>query len=238
MQQRHCVFCQRDVTNWLPFHFTEDDLSSFLLKVGVTGSNLRRFYCPHCRSIDRERHLKLFFDRLQIWDCFKGALLHLAPEPALAAAILEHDPSRYIAGDLQPQDPLVEKIDIEAIPYPDEAFDVVICNHVLEHVNHPAIALEEVGRVLRRGGRFICQTPFARRLSKTLEDPLLQSEDDRIFFYAQHNHLRLFGIDLEELICEAGFVGSLRAHDELLPGIDPEEVGINECEPFFDFVCD
>jgi hypothetical protein len=126
MQQRHCVFCSHDVANWLPFHFTEDDLSPFLLKVGITGSNLRRFYCPHCRSIDRERHLKLFFDRLQIWDCFKGALLHMAPEPALAAVILKNGPSRYITGDLQPHDALIEKIDIEAIPYPDAAFDVVI----------------------------------------------------------------------------------------------------------------
>ena len=238
MQRRRCVFCNQGVTNWLPFLFTEDDLSSFLLKVGITGSNLRRFYCPHCRSSDRERHLKLFFDRLQIWDCCKGALLHMAPEPALAAAILKQGPSRYIMGDLQPHDPLVEKIDIEAIPYPDAGFDVVICNHVLEHVNHPAIALSEARRVLRSGGRFICQTPFARRLSVTLEDPLLQSEDDRIFFYAQHNHLRLFGIDIEQLICQAGFTGSLRTHDELLPTIDPEDFGINEFEPFFDFVCD
>ncbi len=235
MQQRHCVFCNQSVADWLPFHFTEKDFSPFLLKVGITGSNLRRFYCPHCRSIDRERHLKLFFDRLQIWDCFKGALLHLAPEPTLGAAILKYGPSRYVTGDLQPKHSSIEKIDIEAIPYPDATFDVVICNHVLEHVNRPAVALSEVWRVLRRSGRFICQTPFARRLSATLEDPLLQSEDDRIFFYAQHNHLRLFGLDIEQLIRQAGFVGCLRPHDELLPGIDPEEFGVNELEPFFDF---
>jgi SAM-dependent methyltransferase len=236
MHQRHCVFCNHSVAEWLPFQFTQDDFSDFLLKVGVTGSNLKRFYCPHCRSIDRERHLKLFFDRLQIWDCFKGALLHMAPEGVLAAAILKHGPSRYVTGDLHPKHSSIEKINLEAIPYPDATFDVVICNHMLEHVDHPAVALSEVRRVLRNGGRFICQTPFARRLSATLEDPLLQSEDDRIFFYAQHNHLRLFGIDIERVIRQAGFVGSLRPHDELLPNIDPEDVGVNEFEPFFDFV--
>jgi hypothetical protein len=236
MPQRHCVFCNQSVAGWLPFKFTEDDFSSFLLKVGITGSNLRRFYCPHCRSKDRERHLKLFFDCLQIWNCFKGAVLHMAPEGKLGAAILKHGPSGYIKGDLQPQKPSVERIDIEAIQYPDASFDVVIANHVLEHVKHPDAALSEVRRVLRSGGRFICQTPFARRLSKTLEDPLLQSEDDRIFFYAQHNHLRLFGIDIEQIIRQAGFVGSLRPHDTLLPDVDPEELGVNEFEPFFDFV--
>ena len=154
----------------------------------------------------------------------------------LAGAILKHGPSRYVTGDLYPKHPSVEKIDLEAIPYPDATFDVVICNHMLEHVDHLAVALSEVRRLLRSGGRFICQTPFARRLSATLEDPLLQSEDDRIFFYAQHNHLRLFGINIEQVIRQAGFVGSLRPHDELLPGIDPEELGVNEWEPFFDFI--
>jgi SAM-dependent methyltransferase len=235
MQQRHCVFCNLDAAAWLPFQFTEDDFSPFLMKVGITGSNLRRFYCPHCRSIDRERHLKLYMDRLQLWDCCKGSLLHMAPEAAFAGAIHQHQPSRYVVGDLQPRHALEEKIDMEAIPYPDATFDVVICNHVLEHVNRPGIALSEARRILRHGGRLICQTPFARRLSTTLEDPLLQSEDDRWFFYAQHNHLRLFGLDIEQLIRRAGFVGSLRAHSEVLPDVDPEELGVNEFEPFFDF---
>jgi SAM-dependent methyltransferase len=237
MCQRHCVFCGQYVEDWLPFQFTEDGFSDFLLKVGVTGSNLKRFYCPYCRSIDRERHLKLFFDRLRIWDCFRGAVLHMAPEGILKAAISRQEPSQYVAGDLTPNDASITRIDIEAIPYPDGTFDVVIANHVLEHVQHPAAALSEVRRVLKSQGRFICQTPFARRLSATFEDPLLQSEDDRIFFYAQHNHLRLFGVDIERIIQDAGFSGCLRPHDELLPGTNPEDLGVNEFEPFFDFIC-
>lgn len=221
---------------WLPFEFAEGYVSPFLLRVELTGSNLRRFRCPHCHSIDRERHLKLFFDRLQIWSCFRGALLHMAPEPALAHAIMQRDPSRYVAGDLDPRQPEIERIDLEAIGYPDASFDVVIGNHILEHVNRPALALAEVRRVLRPGGRFICQTPYAKRLSNTLEDPLLQSAEDRKFFYGQHNHLRVFGIDVGQVIRHAGFAGRLRAHDELLPGVDPEELGVNEHEPFFDFV--
>jgi SAM-dependent methyltransferase len=239
MQERHCVFCNKTVADWFPFQFTERDLSPFVLKVGITGSNLTRFYCPHCRCIDRERHLKLFFDHLQIWDCFKGAaLLHMAPEGNLGAAILRQGLSRYVKGDLYPRHHSIEKIDLEEIPYPDATFDVVIGNHMLEHVDHPAVALSEVRRVLKNGGRFVCQTPYARRLSVTLEDPLLQSEEDRIFFYAQHNHVRLFGLDIEGMIRGAGFAGSLRPHDELLPGTDAEVLGVNEFEPFFDFTRD
>jgi hypothetical protein len=65
---------------------------------------------------------------------------------------------------------------------------------------------------------------------------LLQSVEDRIFFYGQQDHVRLFGLDISQLITNAGFVGRLAAHAEILPGIDPEVLGINEREPFFDFV--
>ena len=132
--------------------------------------------------------------------------------------------------------PNVERIDLERIPADTSSFDVLICNHVLEHVTRPSVALAEVARVLRRGGRFVCQTPFAARLSRTFEDPQLQSPSDRLFFYGQDDHLRLYGVDIERMICDAGFVGRLRAHDELLPDIDPEALGVNEHEPFFDFV--
>jgi hypothetical protein len=57
-----------------------------------------------------------------------------------------------------------------------------------------------------------------------------------LFFYGQDNHLRLFGIDIETTIRDAGFSGVLRPHGELLADIDPEEFGVNELEPFFDFV--
>lgn len=91
-------------------------------------------------------------------------------------------------------------------------------------------------RVLWPGGRAICQTPYASRLTRTFEDPLLQSEADRLFFYAQEDHLRLFGRDIEDIIRGAGFSGRLVPHDEILPNVDPERFGLNEKEPFFDFV--
>ena len=128
------------------------------------------------------------------------------------------------------------KVDLECMTFPDEMFDMVICNHTLEHVNDPAVALGETRRVLKPGGRFICQTPYASRLTKTFADPLLQSENDRVFFYGQEDHLRLFGLDLERIIQDAGFVGRLVPHAEILPEIDPEQFGVNEQEPFFDFV--
>jgi SAM-dependent methyltransferase len=120
--------------------------------------------------------------------------------------------------------------------FPDQSFDLLICNHVLEHVGDSGAAMREMCRVLKRGGRAICQTPYAARLTRTFADPLLQSDDDRLFFYGQEDHLRLFGLDIERCFREAGFVGRLVLHEEILPDIDAEQFGINEKEPFFDFV--
>jgi SAM-dependent methyltransferase len=235
--RRSCVFCQKEVEAWLPFRIRASDLSAFLIRVDTNGSNVERFLCPYCSSIDRERHLRLFLERLRIMETIRGgSVLHMAPEARLPEYIESFDVSPYVRGDLSPSDNSVQRIDLQQIPFPDETFDLVICNHVLEHVEDPAAALVEMRRVLKPGGRAICQTPFARRLTNTLEDPLLQSADDRLFFYGQEDHLRLFGSDIEQLIRGAGFTGRLVPHGEILPDVDPELLGVNEKEPFFDFV--
>jgi hypothetical protein len=236
--RRRCVFCEKEVDAWLPHYFQISDLSDFVRRLEVIGSHLERFSCPHCKSNDRERHLRLFLDRLNIIEEVRsGSLLHMAPEPNLQRYMEGYGFSRYIVGDLFPAEGM-QQIDMQKIPFQDETFHILICNHMLEHVDDVSAALREMRRVLKRGGRAICQTPFSPRLATTFEDPLLQSSDDRFFFYAQEDHLRLFGSDIERIFREAGFVGRLVAHSEILPDIDPEQFGVNEREPFFDFVRD
>jgi hypothetical protein len=233
---RVCVFCNRSVEAWLPFR-RQSDKSVFLMRVESVGSNAERFWCPHCSSIDRERHLRLFLDRLGIMESVRGgSILHMAPEYRLRGYIESHDLHSYIRGDLSPQHEGMQQVDLQKIAFPDETFDMVICNHMLEHVDDASAAMREIHRVLRRGGRAICQTPFARRLTKTFEDPLLQSPDERLFFYGQEDHVRMFGTDSEQYFTDAGFFGHLVPHAEILPDVDPERFGVNEKEPFFDFV--
>ena len=234
VSSRWCVFCRQAVEAWVPFTI---ELSDFLMRIGPIGSHTKRFGCPHCGSNDRDRHLRLFLDQLRILEPIRGgSVLHMAPERGLGEFVLGHEPSLYIKADLFPSDESIQRIDIEKIPFPDQSFDMVICNHVLEHVDDPAIALRELHRVLKSGARIICQTPYAARLTRTLEEPLLQSTDDRLYFYGQEDHLRLFGRNIEQVITNAGFIGQLLPHAELLPAIDPESLGVNENEPFFDFV--
>ena len=200
-----------------------------------TGSDFDNFWCPFCRSHDRERHLILFFDRLGAWERLAGAaVLHLAPEKHLAGRIAACGPARYVRGDLFPSREGVERIDVTAIPYADGAFDWVICNHVLEHVPDDARALREIMRVLRPGGTAILQTPFASGLEKTLEDPAgIDTDAKRIEFYGQEDHVRLYGRDLFDRIRAAGFRLELRRHDECLPDVDAARCGVSRDEPLF-----
>jgi hypothetical protein len=232
---RWCVCCNNPVEAWLPF--TRCEASKFIVKLGTIGSNVQRFYCPHCSSIDRERHLRLFLERLKIMESVRnGSILHMAPEFRLSVFIMSFDLANYVQGDLSPHSDSIQRIDLQQIPFPDETFDMVICNHMLEHVADTEVALREMHRVLKHGGRAICQTPYSPRLTKTFEDPLLQSPDDRLFFYGQEDHLRLFGSDIEQYFTDAGFVGRMVSHADILPDVNPELAGINEDEPFFDFI--
>jgi SAM-dependent methyltransferase len=235
--ERRCVHCGNAVDVWLPF----DDprfpgVPEFHKRLETIGSNVERFWCPSCHTHDRERHLRLYFQRFGVLEAIRGGnVLHIAPEGSMPPVFESYAPARYVMGDPNPVYRAVQMV-LEALPFADATFDLVLANHVLEHVLDYRASVREVARVLKPGGRFICQTPYTPRLSHTLEDPLLDTVADREFFYGQADHLRLFGADLPDIIREGGFRGRLVSHDEALPGVDPEAAGVNEREPFFDFV--
>ena len=204
-----CVICRQSIAAWRPYR-PEGGRSPFLVRLDTVGSNIERFACPNCHSNDRERHLVLFFNKLNLWsDLENRAVLHIAPESHIAAAVVAARPMLHVMGDLSPANESIQKIDLEDIPFPDTSFDMAICNHVLEHVGDVEAALAQVRRVLKPGGRFVCQTPYASKLLQTFEEPSLQSAADRLFFYGQDDHVRLFGRDIESRLRRAGFAGRL-----------------------------
>lgn len=230
-----CCVCGKTFFRFSKYRGGWKAFSVYLHNVQWTGSDFDHFWCPYCRCHDRERHLILFFEKLGFWDKLAGAsVLHLAPEKRLAARIEACRPARYVKGDLVPAREGIEKIDVTGIPYPDAAFDWVFCNHVLEHVPDDAKALSELFRVLKPGGIAILQTPFAAGLEKSLEDPdEINSDEKRIEFYGQEDHVRLYGNDLFDRIKAAGFQLELKTHDDCLPDTDAVRYGVNRNEPLF-----
>lgn len=232
---RTCCVCGKTFFRFSKYRGGWKAFSAYLHNLKWTGSDFDQFWCPFCRSHDRERHLILFFDKLGFWEKFaNAAVLHFAPEKQLASRIGSCRPARYVKGDLVPSREGVEKMDVTDVPYAAASFDWVLCNHVLEHVPDDAKALRELFRVLKPGGTAILQTPFASGLEKTLEDPEeINTDEKRTAFYGQEDHVRLYGRDLFGRIRAAGFQLELRKHGDCLPDIDASRYGVNREEPLF-----
>ena len=113
------------------------------------------------------------------------------------------------------------------------SIDLVIANHVLEHVADDGKALSELFRILAPGGYAVLQTPYSRKLHTTWSDPGINTGQARLHAHGQEDHVRLFGRDIFQRITAAGFQSQVRRHEELLPDVDPREVGVNPAEPFF-----
>ena len=235
-----CAVCEQPVAKWLPHPGLEASRSlDFLLEVQSVGSTLEKHNCPRCGCNDRDRHLWLYMSRTGILDHIPSQrILHIAPEARLEPRIDALKPKEYIGGDLFPKTPRHRKINVEALEFPDGYFDLIICNHVLEHVDHPEIALAEFSRCLSPQGRLIAQTPYSPIMKSTLETTMPVSTAFKIRYYGQDDHVRLFGADIVDYFRAAGFQGGLYPHETLLADIDPDLYGVNGKEPFFLFAKD
>ncbi|MEI8324259.1 MAG: methyltransferase domain-containing protein [Betaproteobacteria bacterium] len=235
-RQRWCNICHRQLRRFLPYRGGWRDMPEVVQKLDIIGSDVQNFECPWCGCHDRERHLLMYLEasgRLQLFRNSK--ILHFAPEHHLRCLIQSTNPAEYIGADLFPMNPEVQKIDIQNISYPEEYFDFVIANHVLEHVEDEELALREIIRVLRPGGHAILQTPYARCLSTTLADHAINTASARLAAYGQEDHVRLFGADIVGQFERSGLSAMVCTHADLLTEIDPVRTGVNTAEPFFLF---
>ena len=166
--------------------------------------------CPNCLSLERHRLLWLWL--LRESDIGRGAmalprLLHIAPEVALMRKFRKmyaREKERYVTADLE--SPLADMhFDVQEIPIEDGAFDCVICNHIMEHVEDDRKALKEIFRILRRGGWGVILSPVELEREKTFEDDSITDREERTRIFGQYDHRRIYGRDYTERLQEAGF---------------------------------
>lgn len=160
--------------------------------------------CPRCGSHDRHRLMLLFLkNKTDIFNVQKK-VIHFAPEYFLTKKLMKHDNIEYISADLTSSLAMV-KFDITDIPYKDNLFDVILCSHVLEHVQDDSKAMHELYRILKPTGWAILQVPIDKARQITFEDPKITSLEDRLRFYGEPDHMRFYGLDYKMKLEKAGF---------------------------------
>lgn len=234
--RRECVACGKAVGRFLPYRRGSRSRPKLMVALECVGSDVDHFECPRCGAHDRERHLLLYFRAVGLLEAVPSLrILHFAPERCLAQRIAAAAPAGYVKCDLYPAADDVQRVDIEAMPFAEATFDLVIANHVLEHVDDDLRALREIRRVLRPGGRAILQTPYCASLDATWRDAGIATDAARLQAYGQEDHVRLYGRDLFERFASAGLRARVQTHAELLPGHDATVHGVNAAEQLFLF---
>lgn len=160
--------------------------------------------CPNCLALERHRLMYLYLKEKTNFFTEKLKVLHVAPEYCFIDRFEKMSNLDYITADIE--SPLAKvRMNIENIQFPDNSFDVIFCNHVLEHVEDFTKATQELHRVLRPNGWAIMQSPQDMRMATTLEDPTITDPRERERVFLQSDHLRLFGQNYGKELAKGGF---------------------------------
>lgn len=208
-----CPVCNRSFKKFLPY-----------------GRKARgNALCPHCLALERHRLMWIFLKNETPFFTDPLKVLHIAPELCFIHRFDKLENLEYITGDLE--SPLAKvKMDIHEIPFEDNSFDVVFCNHVLEHVEDDLLACSEINRVLKTGGWGIVQSPVYD-METTIEDITITDPAERERLFGQRDHLRKYGNDYAKRLSRSGlkvdenrFVKSLDEDTITKHALAPDEI--------------
>ncbi len=185
-----CPICEKQFRKFLPY--------------GYGNTNKDNRLCPNCLSLERHRLLWMYLKEKTDFFTSQHTVLHIAPEQPFLKSFKNLKNLNYTTADLY--SPIVDvKTDIRDMVFEDNRFDVVICNHVLEHIDEEQKAMKEILRVMKPEGWAILQVPVDYSLDETFEDASIISSEDRQKYYGQYDHVRLYGKDYPQRLRQAGF---------------------------------
>lgn len=181
-----CNICQRGFRKFLPYG-------------RIARENA---LCPNCLGLERHRLMWLFLQKETDFFTAPKKVLHVAPELCFLGRFKKLKNLEYITGDIE--SPLADvKMDIHQIPFEDNSFDVVFCNHVMEHVEDDIKACAEINRVLKPNGWGIIQSPVYEH-EVTLEDKTITDPKERERVFGQSDHVRKYGKDYAKRLSKSG----------------------------------
>ena len=216
---RECPVCGAHRRKFMPYGYVEQRDDAL---------------CPSCLSLERHRAL---------WLCltgdggpsFGGRLLHIAPEVCFKRRlrrIMRRAGGEYVTADLE--SPLADlHFDVQDIPLADGSVDIIICNHLLEHVADDRRALSELCRVMKRGGWGVVTVPVDTERAETFEDDSVTDPSERTRIFGQYDHRRIYGRDYAERLREAGFEVGVRDVAATLSDAECRRYAIRRNEPIY-----
>ncbi len=182
----------------------------------IDGSSYRKFLpygyqklrpnalCPGTLSLERHRLLWLYLSRETDFLKKNIRVLHIAPEQVFYATFKALKNWDYTTTDLH--SPLADvKADICALPFENDHYDLIFCNHVLEHIPDDQKAMKELYRILKKGGTLIAQVPLDENRETTFEDDSITDKKERTQIFGQYDHVRIYGLDYYERLNAIGF---------------------------------
>lgn len=184
-----CPICGGHYREFLPYGYVHSRKNSL---------------CPRCLALERHRLLWVYLERETNFFSSAPKVLHVAPERCFIKRFERKLADNYITADLF--SPLAKvKMDVQDIPFEDNFFDVILCNHILEHVDDDRLAMRELRRVMKVGGWGVLLSPINLKREKTYEDSSITSERGRAEAFGQKDHLRDYGLDYPDRLREEGF---------------------------------
>lgn len=168
------------------------------------GKQRENALSPSTLSLERHRLLWLYLKEQTDFFTAKKKVLHMAPEQCFLSLFRKQKNLDYTTADLY--SPIADvKADICNLPFDDNSYDVVFCNHVLEHITDDTKAMQELYRVLKPGGMGIFQVPQDLSRATTFEDDTITDQKERAQIFGQYDHVRVYGRDYFDKLRSIGF---------------------------------
>lgn len=209
----YCNICGANVDKW---GYCGNDIKT---KYAIIGNGKRVGLCPHCQSYDRGRWFYFVLKNFtSVFEAGGGVnILHFAPEGQIEKQLRCMGKYHYDTADIV-KGAADYAVDMTDMPFENGKFDYIIANHVLEHIEDEKSAISELKRCVRKNGKIILSFPVTMDVN-TFEIPDLDKEE-RIYYYGQDDHVRLYGKDFKERLEGYGLkIEVYRPKELLLPNM-------------------
>lgn len=187
-----CNCCGAMYSQFIPDHPSAENAHAISANEVVAGYG-ENILCPSCLSTARERLIiALLENDIKLTG---NKILHFSPEKKIYNFIKSSN--EVITADIQPLfykniDSKIKIEDATHLSFSDNNFDVVIGNHIMEHIPNDKKALKEIYRVLKPGGRAILQVPYSTKITNTLEEPEINNPQKQSALFGQKDHVRIY----------------------------------------------